>query len=261
MSEEDFWAPLKNLTRARIALGRAGGSLPTKAWLSFRLAHSKARDAVYRDLDFDFVESVLFTAGIKIITVSSLTSGHQDFLRRPDRGRALSEESHSKLCSLAIRGQEVAKSDGKVKLRIALVLSAGLSATAAMSNGPALVVALVPEFLKMGLDVLPVSIVRFGRVGLGDCIGEALKADVAVVLVGERPGLDTAESLGVYITYRPGPNSSDADRNCVSNIHNNGLSIAAAVHKISWLVASAINLRKSGVALKEDSSGQVPLIR
>jgi len=251
MRHNDFWISLKSRTAARIALGRAGGSLPTKAWLEFRLAHAKARDAVFKPLDTESIILDLRKAGQESVIVSSCADTHQEFLLRPDKGRTLAAASQKQLSLLALNGPQNTASPEKNK--IAVVVCGGLSASAAMANGPALVKALVPELLGAGCHVFPLVLVQFGRVALGDEIAAALQADMVIMIIGERPGLETAESLGAYLTYRPSPRSSDADRNCVSNIHGRGLRTEAATAKILWLVQAALASGKSGVLLKDFS--------
>ena len=261
MKSDDSWTRLKEKTSARIALGRAGGSLPTKAWLDFRLAHAKARDAVFKEFDISTLVLDFKEAGITSSVVESCADNIQEFLLRPDKGRRLTEASIEQTSRLDFARPEFARKkpgekpvDGATgRPRVGVILSAGLSALAAMVNGPRVILSLVPDLAAAGFDVSPIFLNKFGRVALGDHIAQILNIDLSIILIGERPGLDTAESLGAYVTYSPSAKSTDADRNCVSNIHGRGLSPAVAAKKILWITKAAIQSEKSGVMLKDHS--------
>lgn len=245
----DSWERLRAYTNARIALGRAGGSLPTAACLDFRLAHARARDAVWKLLDVEALAEAL--APLPTAVIASRAWDHQTFLRRPDLGRGLAVGEADKLAALRA---ESGLSSGVVPADLAIVISGGLSAAAVEEQVPALLKELLPRLDAQGLAVAPLILVRLGRVALADEIGAALGARAALILLGERPGLATPASLGAYLTFGPRPGRSDADRNCVSNIHAAGLLPAHAAHKLAWLVAAALRLSLTGVGLKDESA-------
>jgi ethanolamine ammonia-lyase small subunit len=233
----DPWAALRSTTRARIGLGRTGDAPPLGAVLEFQLAHARARDAVHTALDADAVAGALDTECI----VHTAAADRDVYLRRPDLGRRLSEESHARL-------QCQPRPDGGWDA--VFIVADGLS--------PAAVQAFAPPVLRVcmqnlsGWSIAPVVVATQARVALGDEIGSLLGARLSVILIGERPGLSVARSLGVYLTYDPKPGRSDAERNCVSNIHPDGLSFAAAAEQVSWLMVEARNRRLTGVDLKPD---------
>ncbi len=240
----DAWEKLRELTAARIALGRAGGSLPTAAWLDFKLAHARARDAVWRVLEVDVLAAKIAGLGLAAVEARSAAETHELFLRRPDLGRVLAAGEAESLRAAAGRGS--------APYDLALLASGGLSATAVHEQLVPLLEALLRELAARGLSASPVVLARYGRVALGDPVGAALGARAILVLVGERPGLATPASLGAYLTFAPREGRSDAERNCVSNIHAGGLSHAAAARKIAWLTGEALRRGLSGVALKDE---------
>ncbi|MDB5326758.1 MAG: ethanolamine ammonia-lyase [Phycisphaerales bacterium] len=238
----DPWQALTGRTSARIALGRAGGSLPTAELLRFALDHAEARDAVHAPLDAESMIAGLKAIGGEVLSVLSRAAGHTEYLRYPDHGRQLHEDSSRLLKDCA--GQAEAPPD------IVVILADGLSATAVHQNG----VALVRELLsRLGrYRVGPLVLATRARVALQDDIGHALEARCAVILLGERPGLGTADSLGAYLVFNPGPGKSDADRNCVSNIRPAGLPLPVAADTIAYLIDAALSRSLSGVHLKDD---------
>lgn len=238
---KDPWDSLRKLTAARIALGRAGGSLPTRAWLDFKLAHARARDAVWRVLDVERLTLELRLLGLDVIDTRSAAETHEEFLRRPDLGRALPPGEAEKLGAGSATD-------------LVILASGGLSATAVHRQLTPLATALIPELKSRGIRLQQVVLARFGRVALGDHVGAAMQARAVLVLVGERPGLATPASLGAYLTFAPRPGRSDAERNCVSNIHQGGLSHTAAARKIAWLCGESLRRGLSGVALKDEES-------
>jgi ethanolamine ammonia-lyase small subunit len=231
----DLWARFRESTRARIGLGRSGDALPTEALLEFQLAHARARDAVHSKADFSRIAAEL--APLETIEVESAAPDRITYLRRPDLGRRLSEESGAKL----------AKADWD----ICFVIADGLSAAAVDAHAAALVHATLPYL--GGWSVGPVVLASQARVALGDDVAERLGARLVALLVGERPGLSAADSLGVYITWMPHVGRQDSERNCISNIHGAGLSIAAGADKLGWLLNEAARLRLTGVDLKENA--------
>ncbi|MGC2297333.1 MAG: ethanolamine ammonia-lyase subunit EutC [Acidobacteriaceae bacterium] len=239
---DDVWARLRRFTRARIGLGRVGGSLPTEALLDFELAHARARDAVHARLDASALAGELRRGGFgEAVIVASQARDRMEYLLRPDLGRALDEESRVKLgeshrggCSLAV------------------AIADGLSAVAPARHA----VALLQELrMALGLNWRNVTsvVANHARVALGDEIGELLGAEAVVVLIGERPGLSSPDSLGVYLTWAPHVGRTDAERNCISNVRPDGLQYPEAAQRLAYLLHEARRLQLSGIALKDDS--------
>ncbi|MDQ2945474.1 MAG: ethanolamine ammonia-lyase subunit EutC [Acidobacteriota bacterium] len=224
---------LGDFTPARVGLGRAGNSLRTRDLLDFQLAHARARDAVHATLD---TPSLLLSG----IDVASAAPDRITYLRRPDLGRKLSDESRVRLQGFAI-GQCDA----------VFVVADGLSALAVHRHAKPLLEAVVPRLQRLGWQLAPLVIAEQARVAIGDEIGQIVNARLAIVLIGERPGLSSPDSLGVYLTWDPKPGRTDAERNCISNIRTEGLSYAAAAEKLVFLMTEARRLKLSGVMLKE----------
>ena len=237
----DPWAHLAALTPARIAIGRAGGSLPTREVLSFALAHAKARDAVHAALDTAAIARAFAARGFETITVESEARDRAAYLRRPDWGRRLSEAARQSLVPHA----------GAADL--AVVVADGLSATAVEAGAVKLVAALAPRLEACSISLGPVVIATGARVALGDAVAALLGARAVLVLIGERPGLSAADSLGAYLTFDARPGRSDGERNCVSNIRDGGLDTDIAAFKLAWLVREAFSRRLTGVMLKDES--------
>lgn len=230
---------LRRATEARIALGRSGTGLPTAAVQTFLLDHARARQAVWRPLDIDTVERGLTALGAGVVPVVSRAKDRAEYLRRPDLGRALSPEGHQ-----ALEGQ-------KAGADVAIVIADGLSATAIETNAVPVVSALLPLLEAACLTVAPMVLATEARVALGDDVGAALQARVTVVLIGERPGLSAADSLGAYLTYAPKTGLPDSRRNCLSNIRDGGLPPAEAAQRIAALIGAMLSQAVSGVALIE----------
>lgn len=226
---QDPWQALRAATPARIALGRAGPALPTAAVLDFALDHARARDAVHAAVDF---EALAARIGLPTLRVASAAPDRATYLRRPDLGRRLAA------------GQALAPNP----LDLLLVVGDGLSAAAVEAHAAPLIAALPPE-LRQG----PVVLASQARVALGDEIGERLGARMVAMLIGERPGLSSPDSLGVYLTYGPRVGRTDAERNCLSNIRPGGLSYEAAAGRLAWLAGEALRRRITGVELKDQS--------
>jgi ethanolamine ammonia-lyase small subunit len=233
---------LRELTSARVALGRSGASLPTKALLGFALDHARARDAVHAAFHAEALLKGLADLGLAGLRVSSLAPGRNDYLARPDLGRQLDEESRQRLTSL--RGGPSS---------IAIIVGDGLSPTAVNAHAIALLRKLLPVLAGNTIEVGHAVVATGARVALGDEIGEVLGVRMTVMLIGERPGLSAADSLGVYLTYAPAVGTTDERRNCVSNIHRAGLSYDEAAAKIGWLVREGITRELTGVGLKDES--------
>ena len=242
----DPWVELRRHTPARIALGRAGTSLPTAELLRFAAAHAQARDAVHVPLDVPALQAALLAAlppdGGSVIALCSRAPDRQAYLRRPDWGRRLDAASADVLLARAI---------GPVDL--AVVVADGLSALAAQRHAAPLLAALTAA-LAGSLSMAPLVIATQARVALGDEIGALLQARLVLVLLGERPGLSSPDSLGAYLSHAPQVGCNDAQRNCVSNIRPEGLAPEAAAQRIAWLLREALRRRLSGVALKDDSA-------
>jgi ethanolamine ammonia-lyase small subunit len=239
---EDLWKNLAPITQARIALGRAGASLPTREVLNFSLDHARARDAVHAPFDRNKIASEAHNLGFETLFAESAAPDRAAYLRRPDWGRSLSPASQA---LLADRKNAVCD--------LAIVVADGLSATAVHSQTQPLLAAFKPYIARAGWRVAPIVIANQARVALGDEIGQRLKARVAIVLVGERPGLSSPDSLGIYVTFDPKPGRNDGERNCISNVRNDGLKHVLAAFKLAWLVDEALKRRLTGVALKDES--------
>ena len=229
-----LWRDLKRFTPARVALGRVGAGLPTAAHLAFQADHAAARDAVHAALDVARLQADLQAAGLASSTVRSACPDRPTYLRRPDLGRQLDPADRAAL----------AKHPG-----LAFVVCDGLSAVAVQRHAAPLLALIVSVLEPAGKIV----IAQQGRVALGDDVGEALGAEAVAVLIGERPGLSTPDSLGVYLTWAPRRGCTDADRNCLSNIRPAGLPIAEAARKLAWLVGEMRRRRLTGVALKDEA--------
>jgi ethanolamine ammonia-lyase small subunit len=238
--EPDPWSRLRRHTSARIALGRAGASLPTAEVLQFALAHAAARDAVHSELEVDRLERGLQPLNLPILRLQSRAADRQTYLQRPDLGRALDDASLLRL-SNAPRPSDVA-----------LIVADGLSAVAAQEQAPMVLERMVPKLRDARLTIAPLCLVRFGRVAIQDEIGAALGTKAAVILIGERPGLGSADSLGAYLVFDPKPGRTDADRNCVSNIRPEGLHPHVAAETVAWLLLESLRRRISGVELKDE---------
>jgi ethanolamine ammonia-lyase small subunit len=232
---------LQEFTSARIAIGRVGTSIPLKQSLEFKLAHAHARDAVYSELDINNLTDVLKQFDLPVLHLHSRVNDRRQYLQRPDLGRRLNDGSLDLL------------RDYHPETDIAIILADGLSATAVNENAVGLLQALIPQLLAAGFKMSSMSIVEQGRVAIGDDIGHGLKAKLSLVLIGERPGLSSADSLGAYLTYNPKPGLTDEMRNCISNIRPGGLIYKKAAKKIFYLVSEAFKRKLSGVDLKDNA--------
>jgi ethanolamine ammonia-lyase small subunit len=238
----DPWTNLRSATPARIALGRAGGSLPTREWLDFKSAHAAARDAVHCAFDAERLAADLRALGVEVVAVDSAAGDRHTYLQRPDLGRRLDERSRYKL-------QELPRPQAAFDL--AIIVSDGLSALAVHRQAVPLLVALLPRLRAGAWRLAPIVVARFGRVALQDEAGQVLSAQIALMLIGERPGLGSPDSLGAYLVYHPAPGNTDANRNCVSNIRPEGLPHEAAAETIYYLLTEARTRRLSGIQLKD----------
>ncbi|MGR8941017.1 MAG: ethanolamine ammonia-lyase subunit EutC [Gammaproteobacteria bacterium] len=243
----DCWYNLRRFTQARIAQGHAGCGLPTAALLDFQLAHALARDAIHQPWDIQRFAEAVTELGLEPICLATPVADRAQYLQRPDLGRRLDEAGRQKLCVESLRQT----------VDVALILSNGLSAIAVQRHGLALLQAIAAAYRRLSLRCGPVFLVPNARVALADEIGGLLNARLSVIVVGERPGLSAADSLGVYLTYAPEAGKTDADRNCISNIRPpEGLSYEAAAAKLAYLSYEALQRRVSGVALKDDMPNQ-----
>jgi ethanolamine ammonia-lyase small subunit len=238
----DPWAPLRELTPARIALGSAGASQPTARQLEFQADHARARDAVHAALDVDALAGELAAADLDVIHVHSAAPDRATYLQRPDLGRRLDDASRTRLAEAA---------DGPCDA--VFVVADGLSALAAERHAAPLLADVAGRLRAAGWRMGPVVVVRQGRVAIGDEIGALLGAGLVAVLIGERPGLSAPDSLGVYLTHGPRPGRVDAERNCISNIRPEGLPSPAAAHTLVWLMTEARRRALTGVALRDES--------
>lgn len=238
---------LKRLTQARVMLGRFGAGLPTQASQAFLLDHARARQAVWSEVDWSALTNSLADLPLKLISVESQAQDRGVYVRRPDLGRRLSDASMQRLAGLQHGGDVV------------IIVGDGLSASAIDSNAAPLLRALTPRLGARRLKLAPIVLAAQARVALGDAVGEALGAKLSIMLIGERPGLSAADSVGAYLTYAPKSGTSDSRRNCISNIRSGGLSIDAAADAITALAMDMMTTATSGVGLK-DALERLPAI-
>jgi ethanolamine ammonia-lyase small subunit len=241
LASDDPWHPLRELTPARIALGSVGASLPTVRQLEFQLAHARARDAVHLPLDVAALEVELAATGVALVRARSAAPDRGVYLARPDLGRRLDDPSRAALAALG------------GDCDAAFVVADGLSASAVHRHaGPTLARA-VASLVDDGWRVGPIVVVEQGRVAIGDEIGALLGASLVAVLLGERPGLSSPDSMGIYLTHAPRPGRTDAERNCISNVRPAGLPPGAAADRLVWLMREARRRRVTGIALRDEA--------
>ncbi|WP_308924588.1 ethanolamine ammonia-lyase subunit EutC [Janthinobacterium sp. J1-1] len=234
------WQALRRHTQARIALGRSGVSLPTSRQLAFQLAHAQARDAVHLELDIQ----ALAAREPGSIALHSAAATRAIYLQRPDLGRRLDEASRQRLAPCP------------KNVDLALVACDGLSALAIERHAAPFLAALRERLALESWTVSPLSIVRQGRVAVGDEVGELLQARAVLVLIGERPGLSSPDSLGLYLTWAPKVGLLDDSRNCISNVRPEGMPYAQAAYRLHYLLSQAFARRLSGVGLKDETVEQ-----
>lgn len=239
--EHDDWESLRSYTKARIALGKTGVSIPLRESLQFKLAHAHAKDAVYSQLQIDDLQAELAPVDLPIHVLHSQASTRDIYLQRPDHGRRLDDTSVVLLQQLQSPPAD-----------ICIIIADGLSATAVMRNAGLVVRSLAEKARQAGYSLAPILLVEQGRVAITDAIGDLLRPKLAVMLIGERPGLSSFDSLGAYLTYEPKSGLTDERRNCVSNIREEGLKTTQAADKIMHLIQLAFRLQLTGIALKED---------
>lgn len=233
---------MRQFTQARIALGRTGSSLPTKEVLQFGYAHAMAQDAVHLPLDVDILCASLHEADFATLRVNSRAGDRGTYLLRPDLGRRLEAESVAAL--------QAAKPEEPLDLL--LVVGDGLSSLAIQKHALPMLQA-IRRIAPTEWHIGPVVVASQARVALGDEVGEVLGARLVAILIGERPGLSSPDSLGMYLTYEPRVGRHNAERNCISNVRLEGLSYAAAAHKLLWLAQEGLRLKLTGVDLKDES--------
>lgn len=240
-----IWPALRAYTPARIGLQRAGASLATGPLLDMRLAQARARDAVLEPLDTERLLADLAPLSLTALAVESAADDRERYLMRPDLGRRLAPDAAAAL----------ARQAGDFEL--AFVIADGLSARAVQAHAAPVLAAVLPQLAHW--RIAPLVIVRHGRVTVGDEVAAALGAQSVAILIGERPGLSAPDSMGAYLTWQPGPETTDAERNCISNIRPEGIGYADAAAKLAQLLNVMRTLRLSGVRLKDDAVG--PVIR
>lgn len=239
------WQELRSLTPARIALGRAGTSLPTNAQLDFQYAHAQARDAVHLPFDHAALSAQLAERGRDSLLLHSAAADRHTYLQRPDLGRKLNETS-----AQTLRDYAVANPGG---VDLAIVIADGLSALAVHRHSLPFLQRLEEQAAAQNWSLSPVMLVEQGRVAVADEVGQLLGAKMSVILIGERPGLSSPDSLGLYFTYAPKVGLTDAYRNCISNVRLEGLSYGMAAHRLLYLMREACRRQLSGVNLKDEA--------
>ncbi|MBM9578191.1 ethanolamine ammonia-lyase subunit EutC [Leptospira sp. 201903070] len=243
------WQDWKQWTTARIGLGRSGVALPTKEILQFRLDHAKARDAVWAEVDFTALSEFFSEREIPSVIIKSKATSREEYLARPDLGKKISSQSLQIL-------ENLRESDPKLSgdFDLSLVISDGLSASAIRDSLLPFLESFLPFLENSKIRMSPVAIVKNGRVAIGDEIGAFWKSKVVIILIGERPGLSTENSLGLYLTYQPSVGLTDERRNCISNIRSGGMSFSDASRKASYLLTLSLQKQLSGVYLKDEEA-------
>lgn len=252
---DNSWGALRQLTAARIALGRSGISQPTSPQLAFQLAHARARDAVHLALDPVALGEALHAAsGLPFVSVHSAAADRHVYLQRPDLGRRLDDASRDRLAATATAAVPAPAPAGAPRYDLAVVVADGLSALAIEQNAAPFIHALLARLSDEQWRLAPLTIVQQGRVAIGDEVGHLLGAQAVVMLIGERPGLSSPDSMGLYLTWAPRPGLTDASRNCISNVRPDGLTYDAAAFKLHYLLSEARRRQLSGVALKDETA-------
>jgi ethanolamine ammonia-lyase small subunit len=241
------WQALRRWTDARIALGRAGVSQPTRPHLAFQLAHAQARDAVHRALDVAALQAAIEEAGWPTLAAHSAAADRHQYLQRPDWGRRLDAPSRQRLAACATAW-------AAHRPDLVFVVADGLSALAAAAHAVPLLQRVLPTLQQSDWSIAPLVVVEQGRVAVADEVAELLGARMVAVLIGERPGLSSPDSLGVYLTWMPRVGLTDASRNCISNVRPAGLGYDEAAARLLYLLTQARQRQLSGVALKDESA-------
>jgi ethanolamine ammonia-lyase small subunit len=249
------WQGLKQFTDARIALGRAGSSIPTSESLSFQLDHARAIDAVHCALDIPQLVQALSSSQLVAdntpqppMVVNSKATDRVMYLQRPDLGRQLNEASWQALVDYRHVADQV--------FDLAIVVADGLSSTAIQRHAVPVIECLLAELADDAHDwsIAPITVVSQGRVAAGDDVGECLKAKIVMILIGERPGLTSPDSMGFYMTWHPLRGAKESSRNCISNIRPEGLTYNDASRRACYLLRESLKLGISGIELKDRSS-------
>lgn len=241
----DRWSELRRFTEARIALGRAGPGVPTGPHLAFQAAHAQARDAVLKPLDRETFTADAAARGWEVLPVHSRAADRRAYLLQPDEGRLLDASSEALL------------SEPRAGADIAIVVADGLSSRAAQTHALAVLDALLPLLRAAGRTVSPIILAEQARVALADPIGEILQARASIILIGERPGLTAADSLGLYLTWEPRRGRVDSERNCISNVREGGLTAGQAAAQAAELIARMFRHRTAGVSLPPPGSASL----
>jgi ethanolamine ammonia-lyase small subunit len=257
------WQALRQFTAARIALGRTGVSQPTGAQLAFQLAHARARDAVHQELDVPALAQTLEQSfdpplALPVMALCSAAENRTIYLQRPDLGRKLDAVSRQSLRDLSQANRPVSAPDD-LPYDLAIVIADGLSALAIGQNAVPFLQNLTVRLAQEKWVLAPITIVQQGRVAIGDEIGQLLGARAVVVLIGERPGLSSPDSMGLYLTWAPRTGLTDASRNCISNVRPAGLSYDEAAFRLHYLLTQSRQRQLSGISLKDETPGTVQL--
>lgn len=243
LQQNDAWSSLKKLTPARIGLGKTGISVPAKEMLQFKMDHAHARDAVFSLLDIEKLLTELQSFNLPVYVLKSKATDKHVYLKRPDLGRRLNQDSMNEL-----------NNSGEVNYDVCITITGGLSATAIHNHCIPVLSLLIAMLNDVKLKTAPICLVENGRVAIADETAALLKAKLSLILIGERPGLSAHDSLGAYITYNPRPGLTDESRNCISNIRPEGLQYKEAAHKMFYLIKEALRLQLSGVGLKDNGA-------
>ena len=241
--QNDPWFALRKFTQARIALGKTGVCIPVHENLQFKMAHAFARDAVYTKLDKENLVGGFQNLGLPFLLLHSKASDRKEYLQRPDLGRRLNEGS----LEILLKGRNTSAYD------ICIIIADGLSATAVNHHALPLLQQLLPLIENNKLSIAPICLIEQGRVAISDETGNILRAKISIIILGERPGLSSPDSLGVYLTYKPVIGNTDESRNCISNIRTEGLAYKTAAEKIVYLIIESMRLKISGIQLKESN--------
>lgn len=240
--KKDVWSSFKEHTDARIALGRTGNSIPTYELLKFGMSHALAKDAIYKELEIKNIQQILLENHFKSFIVNSKALNKKEYLMNPNLGRQLSENS-----------LEFLKEKNIDKGNITIIFGDGLSAAAINMNACPLLFELNQALKNTTFKLNPIIIAQQARVALSDEIGEALQSQASIIFIGERPGLSSPDSLGIYLTWNPKKGKKESERNCISNVRLQGLSYKEAAFKTAWLLIEAQKINSSGVILKDES--------
>jgi len=250
---ENPWQALRQLTPARIALGRTGTSLPTRAQLDFQLAHAQARDAVHLAFDPAQMAKQIEQRGRPVLQVHSQASSRQQYLQRPDLGRRLDAAAVTQLTEWT---QQQLQQPDNIKPDIAVVIADGLSALAVQRHALPMLAEIEQLCHSHAWTLAPIVLASQARVALADEVGQLLGARLVLVMIGERPGLSSPDSLGLYMTWAPQVGLTDVARNCISNIRLEGMSYPMAAHRLGYLLGEAFQRQLSGVHLKDEATLQ-----